>query len=111
MSSPDHISVCGDQNLTPPPLVVLSLNLRTLPNTKTHQNEVSTEIFLCLFLGLSQYKNEQNLTKIVIHSQMLSSRVKLKFHENKNKNSKVTDVYIHTLMYIFMNCYKGQGSS
>ena len=46
VSSPDNISVCTDQKLTPPPLVVMSLNLRTVPNTKTHQNEVGAFKFL-----------------------------------------------------------------
>ncbi len=29
-----------------PPLVVMSLNLRTLPNPKTHQNEVSNILLI-----------------------------------------------------------------
>ncbi|XP_062567518.1 DNA polymerase alpha catalytic subunit-like [Saccostrea cucullata] len=37
---PEYLSVINDQNLTPPPLVVMTLNLRTLPNHKTHQNEI-----------------------------------------------------------------------
>ncbi|KAL8595946.1 hypothetical protein ACOMHN_018258 [Nucella lapillus] len=35
----DHVTVYPS-HLPPPPLVVMTLNLRTLPNPKTHQNEV-----------------------------------------------------------------------
>lgn len=40
MTRPDYISVVNDASLSPPPLVVMALNMRTLPNQKTHQNEV-----------------------------------------------------------------------
>ncbi|XP_022344658.2 DNA polymerase alpha catalytic subunit-like [Crassostrea virginica] len=40
LSKPEHLSVVSDQQLTPPPLVVMTMNLRTLPNHKTHQNEI-----------------------------------------------------------------------
>ncbi|KAK3094405.1 hypothetical protein FSP39_001308, partial [Pinctada imbricata] len=40
LQKPDHIVVVNDSNLSPPPLVVMTMNLRTLPNPKTHQNEV-----------------------------------------------------------------------
>ena len=36
---PDHVTI-HTAPLLPPPLVVMTLNLRTLPNPKTHQNEV-----------------------------------------------------------------------
>lgn len=36
---PDHVTIHADP-LPSPPLVVMTLNLRTLPNPKTHQNEV-----------------------------------------------------------------------
>ncbi|XP_041358143.1 DNA polymerase alpha catalytic subunit-like [Gigantopelta aegis] len=40
ITKPENVSVVRDSNLTPPPLVVMTLNLRTLPNPKTHQNEI-----------------------------------------------------------------------
>ncbi|XP_056004368.1 DNA polymerase alpha catalytic subunit-like [Ostrea edulis] len=40
ISKTEHLLVTNDQHLTPPPLVVMTLNLRTLPNHKTHQNEI-----------------------------------------------------------------------
>ncbi|XP_069103569.1 DNA polymerase alpha catalytic subunit-like isoform X1 [Argopecten irradians] len=42
LTRPDYVSVMADSslNLSPPPLVVMTMNLRTLPNPKTHQNEV-----------------------------------------------------------------------
>nr|XP_034328264.1 DNA polymerase alpha catalytic subunit isoform X1 [Crassostrea gigas] len=40
ISKPELLSVVNDQQLTPPPLVVMTLNLRTLPNHKNHQNEI-----------------------------------------------------------------------
>ncbi|XP_070173652.1 DNA polymerase alpha catalytic subunit-like [Littorina saxatilis] len=39
VSKPDNVTISA-ASLPPPPLVVLTLNLRTLPNPKTHQNEV-----------------------------------------------------------------------
>ncbi|XP_012945500.1 DNA polymerase alpha catalytic subunit isoform X2 [Aplysia californica] len=36
---PEHVSV-SDVTLPPPPLTVMTLNLRTLPNPKTRQNEI-----------------------------------------------------------------------
>ncbi|XP_076453850.1 DNA polymerase alpha catalytic subunit-like [Babylonia areolata] len=39
VTKPDHVTV-HTLPLPPPPLVVMTLNLRTLPNPKTHQNEV-----------------------------------------------------------------------
>ncbi|XP_021372053.1 DNA polymerase alpha catalytic subunit-like [Mizuhopecten yessoensis] len=43
LTRPDYVSVMTDSslNLSPPPLVVMTMNLRTLPNPKSHQNEVS----------------------------------------------------------------------
>ncbi|XP_033119807.1 DNA polymerase alpha catalytic subunit-like [Anneissia japonica] len=38
VTRPDHVTVIKD--LTPPPLVVMTISLRTVLNTKTHQNEV-----------------------------------------------------------------------
>ena len=42
ITKPDYISVVKD--LTPPPLVVMTICLRTLLNQKTHQNEVGFKI-------------------------------------------------------------------
>ncbi|BFZ06575.1 hypothetical protein BsWGS_09614 [Bradybaena similaris] len=39
IARPDYISVSAD-NQPPPPLVVMTLNLQTLPNPKTRQNEI-----------------------------------------------------------------------
>ncbi|KAK3783769.1 hypothetical protein RRG08_063431 [Elysia crispata] len=39
ISKPEHISV-SDVHLAPPPLTVMTLNLQTLPNPKTKQNEI-----------------------------------------------------------------------
>ncbi|CAG5130361.1 unnamed protein product, partial [Candidula unifasciata] len=39
IARPDYITVCSD-NQPPPPLVVMTLNLQTLPNPKTRQNEI-----------------------------------------------------------------------
>ncbi|ESP04902.1 hypothetical protein LOTGIDRAFT_109334, partial [Lottia gigantea] len=39
VTSPNHVTVLRD-SLAPPPLVIMTLNLRTLPNPKTHQNEI-----------------------------------------------------------------------
>ena len=72
-----------------------------------------TGSFLGLFWGRmsapSQSKNEQKLPKEVNNSpNFRSCTVWWKFHEYPTKNSKVTDVYIHTLMHIFKSNYKGQ---
>ncbi|XP_067669020.1 DNA polymerase alpha catalytic subunit-like [Haliotis asinina] len=40
LTRPDYITVVKDSSLAAPPLVVMSLNLLTLPNPKTHQNEI-----------------------------------------------------------------------
>lgn len=40
VSSPKNIQV-HIGSLASPPLVIMTLNLRTLPNSKSHQNEVS----------------------------------------------------------------------
>ncbi|XP_052784839.1 DNA polymerase alpha catalytic subunit-like [Mya arenaria] len=40
VNGPDCVTVCSEQNLAPPPLVAMTLNFRTLPNSKTHQNEI-----------------------------------------------------------------------
>ncbi|XP_060564158.1 DNA polymerase alpha catalytic subunit-like, partial [Ruditapes philippinarum] len=40
VTGPDGVTVCTDQNLTPPPLTIMTMNMRTLPNNKTHQNEI-----------------------------------------------------------------------
>ncbi|XP_052105058.1 DNA polymerase alpha catalytic subunit-like [Mytilus californianus] len=40
VTRPDHITVINDASLSPPPLVVMTFNMRTLPNPKTHQNEI-----------------------------------------------------------------------
>ncbi|KAL4220500.1 DNA polymerase alpha catalytic subunit [Mactra antiquata] len=40
LQNADSITVCSDKSLNPPPLTVMTLNMRTLPNTKTHQNEI-----------------------------------------------------------------------
>ena len=39
ITKPDYISVV--KTLTPPPLIVMTISLRTILNQKTHQNEVS----------------------------------------------------------------------
>ncbi|GFR77685.1 DNA polymerase, partial [Elysia marginata] len=39
ISKPEHVSV-SDVHLPPPPLTVMTLNLQTLPNPKTKQNEI-----------------------------------------------------------------------
>lgn len=39
VTRPDHVTVLKDA-APPPPLVVMAMNLRTLPNPKSHQNEV-----------------------------------------------------------------------
>ncbi|CAD5116920.1 DgyrCDS5761 [Dimorphilus gyrociliatus] len=39
IQKPDFIKICSD-SISSPPLIVLTLNVRTLPNPKTHQNEV-----------------------------------------------------------------------
>ncbi|RUS87909.1 hypothetical protein EGW08_004325 [Elysia chlorotica] len=39
ISKPEHVSV-SDVHLSPPPLTVMTLNLQTLPNPKTKQNEI-----------------------------------------------------------------------
>lgn len=39
IQKPDFIKICSE-TIPPPPLVVITLNVRTLPNAKTHQNEV-----------------------------------------------------------------------
>ena len=44
----------------------------------------------------------------VIYSQFPCSTFWWKFYENRTKNSKVTDVYIHIMMQIFMSNYKNQ---
>ena len=42
VTNPNHISVskCGD---APPPVIIMTLNMKTVPNPKTHQNEVSEQ--------------------------------------------------------------------
>jgi len=59
LTGPDCVSVCTDHTLSAPPLVIMSLNLRTLPNTKTHQNEVGAPVCLCCLcwdvMSLYQY--------------------------------------------------------
>ncbi|KAK3603739.1 hypothetical protein CHS0354_023353 [Potamilus streckersoni] len=40
VTSPDNVTVVTDPTLAMPTLVVMTMNLRTLPNPKTHQNEV-----------------------------------------------------------------------
>lgn len=39
---PDLLDVVKD--LSPPPLVIMSLSMKTVQNTKTHQNEVSHKL-------------------------------------------------------------------
>jgi len=39
ISKPEHVCV-SEESLPPPPLTVMTLNLRTLPNPKTRQNEI-----------------------------------------------------------------------
>ncbi|KAL5004890.1 hypothetical protein ScPMuIL_018346 [Solemya velum] len=40
LTKPDLLSVCNDASLGTPPLVTMTLTLQTLPNPKTHQNEI-----------------------------------------------------------------------
>lgn len=40
---PDLVNVVKD--LPPPPLVIMSLSMKTVQNTKSHQNEVSHELY------------------------------------------------------------------
>ena len=40
VNKPDYIQVVK-ADIPPPPLVLMALNLRTVPNPKTHQNEVT----------------------------------------------------------------------
>ena len=41
VSKPENVSVSEASKLTPPPLVVLALTLRTAPHPRTHQNEIT----------------------------------------------------------------------
>lgn len=47
-NKPDQLSVYPDGN--PPPLVVMTISLKTVVNTKTHQNEVRRCSVLCLIM-------------------------------------------------------------
>jgi DNA polymerase alpha subunit A len=41
ITQPDNICVLSSPSLPPPPpMVVMAMSLRTVPNPKTHQNEV-----------------------------------------------------------------------
>ena len=55
LGGPDCVTVCTEQNLSPPPLVTMTLSLRTLPNTKTHQNEVMRARFAVIWYGIRIY--------------------------------------------------------
>ena len=41
VSKADNVSVSESTNLTPPPLVIMALTLRTAPNPRTDQNEIT----------------------------------------------------------------------
>jgi len=41
VSKPENVTVSESTKLTPPPLVVLALTLRTAPHPRTHQNEIT----------------------------------------------------------------------
>jgi len=41
VTKPENVSVSECTKLTPPPLVVLALALRTAPHPRTHQNEIT----------------------------------------------------------------------
>jgi len=41
VSKPENVTVSESSSLTAPPLVVLSLTLRTSPHPRTHQNEIT----------------------------------------------------------------------
>ena len=41
VSKPENVNVTESTKLTPPPLVVLALSLRTAPHPRTHQNEIT----------------------------------------------------------------------
>jgi len=42
VSKPDDVHVSDGSGLTPPPLVVLALTLRTTPHPRAHHNEITT---------------------------------------------------------------------
>jgi len=41
VSKPENVTVSESTKLTPPPLVVMALTLRTAPHPRTHQNEIT----------------------------------------------------------------------
>ena len=45
----------------PPPLVVMTMNLRTLPNPKTHQNEVRFILSFIFYFVEMLYLNKLNI--------------------------------------------------
>lgn len=59
VSKPENVSVTESTKLTPPPLVVLALSLRTAPHPRTHQNEITAAACLvhrCFHLDCSAPK-------------------------------------------------------
>ena len=93
--------------------ICMKVSWRNLNTFLSYIAEMVTGSFLGIFWGQmlapSQSKNEQKLPKVVNNSlNFLSCTVWGKFHENPTRISKVTDVYIHTLMHIFVSNNKGQ---
>ena len=78
-------------------------------NILLYSQGFSWAYFGAAYGSLSNIKNEQTLPKIVIN---IPNSLALQFGENfmkiGTKNSKVTDVYIHTLVHTFVSNYNCQ---